>query len=202
MSKIFENDRHVSLGRRLFFSDVGKATLSASAVALIAGCDSMAARQTTQMPSDPMQDVAILNVALGLEHQAIGAYQLGAESGLLQPAVLTTAVLFQTHHKEHRDGLESTIRKLGGTPVESKTLQAYAQELDAAAIKNQTDILMLAHRLEKEAADAYLGVIPSFQDGALSEMGGRVACDEAMHWTVLQQALGMPLPAHSLSFGA
>ncbi len=44
------------------------------------------------------QDVAILNVALALEHEAIGTYQLGAESGLLQPAVLQTAVLFQSQH--------------------------------------------------------------------------------------------------------
>ena len=59
-------------------------------------------------------DVNILNVALGLEHEAIGAYQLGAESGLLQKPVLDVAVLFQGQHKEHRDALVATVRKMGG----------------------------------------------------------------------------------------
>ena len=40
-------------------------------------------------------DVGILNVALGLEFEAINAYQLGAQSGLLQKPVLEIAVKFQ-----------------------------------------------------------------------------------------------------------
>ena len=59
-------------------------TLSAVAVALLAGKDSMA----QGMGGDVSKDVSILNVALGLEHEAINAYQLGAGSGLLQKPVL------------------------------------------------------------------------------------------------------------------
>ena len=43
--------------------------------------------------------------ALGLEHQAINAYQLGAESGLLEDGVLGVAVAFQSQHKGHADVL-------------------------------------------------------------------------------------------------
>ena len=43
------------------------------------------------------------------------------------------------------------------------------------------------------AANAYLGVIPSFEDSALAQVSGRLAADETMHWTVLAQALGQPL---------
>lgn len=39
----------------------------------------------------PAKDVGILNVALGLEHEAINAYRLGAGSGLLQKPVLEVA---------------------------------------------------------------------------------------------------------------
>jgi malate/lactate dehydrogenase len=122
----------VETSRRAFLSDTGKATLSATAVALIAGCQSMA---QTAGRADPMADVNILNVALGLEHEAIMAYQLGAESGLLQKPVLDVAVLFQSHHKAHADALTATVRKLGGRPVESKTKAEYATALNAASIR-------------------------------------------------------------------
>ena len=89
--------------RRSFLRGAGKVTLSAGGVALLAGCGNMALAEMRS--GDESQDTDILNVALSLEHEAIGAYQLGAESGLLQKAVLDTAVLFQSQHKTHRDTL-------------------------------------------------------------------------------------------------
>ena len=188
--------------RRMFMSGLGKSALSATAVALIVGCESIAAQKGKQMAANPAQDVGILNVALGLEHEAIGAYQLGAESGLLQKPVLDVAVLFQSQHKEHRDALIGAIETFGGTPVEAKPIGEYAEALKAGTLKSQTDVLKLAARLERGAANAYLGVIPSFEDSSLAQVSGRLAADETMHWTVLAQALGQPLPQMALSFGA
>lgn len=185
--------------RRAFFRAAGAATLSATAVALLAGCESMAQGSSGSMS---MSDVNILNVALGLEHEAINAYQLGAESGLLQQAVLNTAVGFQSHHKEHRDALIATIRKMGGTPVAEKPKAEYAQALNAASLRNQTDILKLAQRLERGAANAYLGVIPSFSDKGLAQVAARLAADETMHWTALTSAMAEMLPQKALTFGA
>jgi rubrerythrin len=74
--------------------------------------------------------------------------------------------------------------------------------LKVASLKNQRDVLTLAARLERGAANAYLGVIPSFADPALAQVAGRLAADETMHWTVLAQALSQPLPTNALSFGA
>jgi rubrerythrin len=174
----------------------GGATLTAAALAVIGGCETMA------QGSAAANDVQILNVALGLEHEAIMAYQLGAESGLLQPAVVTTAVAFQSHHKEHRDALMAAIRKLGGAPVVEKTKDEYARALKAASLKTQGDVLNLAARLERGAANAYIGVIPAFGDKGLAQVAARLAADETMHWTALWSALGQPLPQKSLSFGA
>ena len=188
--------------RRLFFSGLGKATLSATAVALIVGCESMAANSGKQTAAHTGKDVDILNVALGLEHEAIGAYQLGAESGLLQKPVLDVAVLFQSQHKEHRDALIGAIEKFGGKPVASKPMNEYASALNAGSLKSQTDVLTLAAKLERGAANAYLGVIPSFEEYGLAQVAGRLAADETMHWTVLAQALNQPLPMNALSFGA
>jgi rubrerythrin len=174
------------------------ATLSAVAVALLAGRDALAQGQK----ADTSKDVGILNVALGLEHEAINAYQLGAGSGLLQKPVLDVAVQFQGHHKTHRDALIATIQKLGGTPVAEKSLDDYAKALNAAALKSQADVLDLATRLELGATNAYLGVIPAMGDRDLAKVAARLAADETMHFTVLTSALGRPLPPGALSFGA
>lgn len=186
-------------GRRLFMNHAGQLSLSAAAIGLLSGAPGLASAQSsTSMASD----VGILNVALGLEHEAINAYQLGATSGLLQKPVLDVAVLFQSHHKAHRDALIATIEKLGGKPVMEKKLDDYAQALNAASIKSQADILALAARLELGATNAYLSVIPSFKDAKLGQVAARLAADETMHFTALTSALGKALPVNALSFGA
>jgi hypothetical protein len=187
----------IAPARRAFFGRAGKATLSVAAISLLAGNEVLA-----QGAAGTTQDVNILNVALGLEHEAINAYQLGAQSGLLLKPVLDVAVLFQSHHKAHRDALIATIRKLGGTPVAEKSIEEYAQALKANTLKSQADVLDLAARLEMGATNAYLGVIPSFKDAGLAKVAGRLAADETMHWSILANALGRPMPAGALSFGA
>jgi rubrerythrin len=182
--------------RRRFLGTTG--LLSASAVALLAGREALA----QGMDGDPAKDASILNVALGLEHEAINAYQLGAGSGLLQKPVLALALQFQGHHKAHRDALAATIRKLGGTPVAEMKPEDYARALDAQKLKTQADVLALAARLELGAANAYLGVIPAFGERELAHVAGRLAADETMHYTALEGALGRPLPVAALSFGA
>jgi hypothetical protein len=195
--------------RRNFFGKVGVATLSVTALALLDGNEAMAAGMAKKgkgagkkMMHSPADDVNILNVALGLEHEAINAYQLGAGSGLLSKDVLGVAVLFQSHHKAHRDALVATIGKLGGSAVAEKTIDQYAKDLNASAIKGAGDILELARRLELGAANAYLSVIPSLHDKELGKVAARLAADETMHWTILNNAMGGAIPAGALSFGA
>lgn len=182
--------------RRAFIGRTG--TLSAVAVAMLAGKDTLA----QGMGADTSKDVGILNVALGLEHEAINAYQLGAGSGLLQKAVLDVAVRFQADHKAHRDALVATIQKLGGTPAMEKKLDDYAKALNADTLRNQGDVLDLAARLELGAINAYLGVIPAFASKDLAKVAARLAADETMHYILLNNAMGRPLPAGALSFGA
>jgi rubrerythrin len=185
--------------RRGFLLRTGHLSLSATAVALLGGAATASHAQSSMAMSG---DVSILNVALGLEHEAIAAYQLGAGSGLLSKGVLDVAVAFQGHHKAHRDALAATIQKMGGTPVAEKKLDDYARALNAASLKNQADVLMLAAKLELGATNAYLGVIPSFKDNKLGQIAARLAADETMHYTALQGALGQALPGGALSFGA
>ena len=180
--------------RRGFIGSTAK--LSAVAIALLGG------REVLAQGSGSMSDVNILNTALGLEWEGINAYTLGAQSGLLQKPVLDVAVRFQADHKEHADTLAGAVRKLGGKPVEPKALAEYAKALKADTLKSQNDVLDLAARLELGATNAYIGVIPSFKDRGLAQVAARLAADEVMHWTILNNALGRPLPAGGMPFGA
>ncbi len=175
----------VNTARRAMLARSG-AVLSGAAVALLAGRDALAA----QSPGGA-GDIRILNTALGAEYEAIAAYQVGAESGLLQKPVLDLAVTFQGQHKEHADVLAQTVRKLGGTPVAAKA----KYEFPVATLKTQADVLAFAAKLEQGAVSAYLGAVPLFGERDLAKAAASILGDEAMHWAVLRQALGMaPVP--------
>lgn len=177
--------------RRSLIKGAGGVTLSAVAISLLAGCDSMAADR--QMAANPGSDVDILNSALGLEYQAIAAYQVGAESGLLQKPVLALAVQFQGDHKQHAQLLASTVAKLGGTAVAAKKPADYHFPVDT--LKSQADVLRFAAGLEKGAASAYLGAVPLFANKDLARAAASILGDETMHWAVLRNALGEnPVP--------
>lgn len=190
------------LNRRQVLRGAGTAVLSVSAIAALSNLPATALAHEGEPNEDTAQDIAILNVALTLEHEAIAAYQLGAESGLLEEAVLKTAVLFQDHHKEHRDALVSTINTLGGRATQAYELNDYAAAMGAEQLATARDVLELAAKLEYGAANAYLGALPQFGSSELATVAARLAADETMHWTALSQALGKPLPANALSFGA
>lgn len=176
------------------------ALLSAAAISALA--DTPAALAAAKGSAASSGDVDILNVALGLEHEAIAAYSIGAGSGLLSPDVLKVAVLFQGHHKGHRDALVATIQKLGGKPVAALADADYAKKLDVAnTVKSATDVLRLAQKLEKGAANAYIGVIPAFGSKDLAKVAGQLAADEATHWALLSNALGDSLPTAPFIFG-
>jgi rubrerythrin len=177
-----------ALARRTLLARSGQMALSATAIALLAGNEALAAQS-----KDATGDVTILNTALSAEQEAIAAYQVGAESGLLQKPVLDLAVTFQGHHKAHADLLAGTIRKLGGTPGAAKKPADYHFPTDK--LKSQADVLRFAADLEKGAVSAYLGAIPLFKNRDLAKAAGSILGDEAMHWAVLRQALGdAPVP--------
>ncbi len=175
--------------RRKFLMQAGTATFSATAVALLSGCTSQVANAESSTSTD--QDVRILNTAISAEHEAVAAYQLGAESGLLEPGTLKVAVKFQGHHKEHIDALSSAVNSLGGNPVEAKTAYNFPIE----KLKQQSDVLEFAAGLERGAVSAYAGAIPIFDNRDLSAAAASILADEAMHWAILRNALGLdPVP--------
>ncbi len=186
----FLSIRTPAQARRLFLTQSGL-VLSGAAVALLAGRDALAAKSGAK-PSD----TNVLNTALAAELEAVAAYQVGAESGLLQKPVLDLAVTFQGHHKEHADVLAKTIQKLGGKPVSAKSKYQFPVE----KLKSQADVLRFAAGLEQGAVSAYLGAVPLFGNRDLAKAAASILGDEAMHWAVLRNALGeAPVPSAFVS---
>jgi rubrerythrin len=171
--------------RRAFMGKAGALTLSAAAVALLSGRESLAAGTEATK-----HDIDILNTALGAEHQAIAAYQVGAESGLLSKPVLAVAVKFQSDHKEHAALLDTTIKKLGGSPHTAMKPADYKFPTDQ--LKSEKDVLKFAAGLEKGAVSAYLGAVPLFGNKDLAKAAASILGNEAMHWALLLNALGEP----------
>ena len=188
----FANDPVLPASRRGFLKSSSGLLLSGTAIALLSGREALARGKGSAREGD----VRILNTALGAELEAVAAYQVGAESGLLQKPVLDLAVAFQGHHKQHAEVLEKTIRKLGGSPVKAKEKYTFPTE----TLKTQADVLRFAASLEKGAVSAYLGAIPVFHDRDLSKAAGSILGDESMHWAVLRQAVGeAPVPVAFMS---
>ena len=181
---VLANDPAALEARRSFLGKSGL-LLSGAAVALLAGQEALAA---TKGGKSTAEDVRILNSALGAEFEAIAAYQVGAESGLLQKPVLDLAVTFQGHHKEHADILGKTIAKLGGKAVSAKEKYTFPTD----TLKTQMDVLRFAASLEKGAVSAYLGAVPLFGNRDLARAAASILGDEAMHWAILRNALGEP----------
>jgi len=178
--------------RRTFLGQSGS-VLSVSAIALLAGCDTMAVAANRKAdPDTPGSDVLILNTALAAEYEGVAAYQVGAESGLLQKNVLDLAVQFQGHHKAHADLLAATVKKLGGTAAAPKTRYAFPTD----KLTTQADVLRFAAQLEGGAVTAYLGAVPVLNDRELARAAASILGDEAMHLAVLRYALGEnPVPS-------
>jgi hypothetical protein len=191
MTELLQPSFRLFTGRRSFLTGSAGAVLSAAAVALLAGRETRAA-------GGAASDANILNTMLGSEYEAVAAYQVGADSGLLQKPVLDLALEFQGQHRAHADFLEKTVKRLGGKPVKPRPAAAY--KFPVATLKSQADVLRFAADLEHGAATAYLNTVPRFASRDIAKDVASILGDEAMHWAILRQALGEdPVPKAYIS---
>jgi len=143
------------------------------------------------------KDVQILNTALGAELEAIAAYQVGAQSNLLQKPALDLALTFQGHQQGTRraagqDGREA--RRQGGGRKGELRLSGGAAEVAGrrAALRRQARA-----RRRQRVSRCGCRCLPTAicRKAAASILG-----DEAMHWAVLRQVLGeAPVPTAFVS---
>lgn len=137
-------------------------------------------------PGRAPSDVALLNVALELEHTAVYAYGLAAGSGLLSAGVLQVGGTFKAAHETHRAALEGAIKDLRGNPIPARK----SYDLSAFDLKTEKDVLRLALFLEMKAATTYQKALAQFRHKRLLDAAGRILGDEVSHAAVLRAALG------------
>lgn len=208
-----------SAGRRRFLRASGAATMALGTAALLSGCetwDSMLdtpppprrsqqeqqqQQQAQQARPDLAADAQLLNTMLRTEHEINAAYQIALDSRRLNRNVVPAVQLFQSHHRDHREGLAATIRAFGAEPVAARPQQEYVQALEAANLRTQADVLRMLARAEQSTANSYLGQVGAFQDRRLATIASRLAADDVMHWTALAGLMQEQLPGNALSFG-
>jgi hypothetical protein len=196
-----------SLARRRFIAIAGTAALTATTAGLLAAGSALGAeakpKPKTATSATPKTSTAqSLNRVLGLEWELVAAYAWFRRSGLLSTAATAYAENFLGHHQAHVERLSGAIKAAGGKPVPAKSDAAYIASLKLSALKSPQDIMKLALRLEKGAADAYLGMVASLPNLALAQVVARLGADNAMHWGVIADGLGTPMPQKAMSFGA
>ena len=190
----------IQSGRRGFLRTAGLAVAGAGALAAT-GLPALAATGRHKAMAPHNNDITVLQGALALEHEGIAAYTLAGGTGLLSPDVLKVALNFLGHHKGHRDALAKLIESAGASPVQPKTNAEYTTELNLGSLKSQADVLVFAAGLEKGAANAYVGQVAALTDHKLAHLFAQLSADEAVHWAVLDGALGHAVPANAFLFG-
>lgn len=137
------------------------------------------------------EDIKIVNIALGLEYQAIYAYDVAASTGLLSAGTKGVALLFQSQHKEHAALEENAIKQLGGTPVARQEKYDLG---DLSGIKTEKDLLTFALGKEAGAASAYMGVLSMLSNKDLIPVVAGIGANEAQHAALLRFAMGEANP--------
>lgn len=140
------------------------------------------------------KDIEILNQALGAERFAIAAYEIAAGTGLLSEGVIQVAKTFQSHHGQHAHKIHETIINLGGEPIKALSQEEYIKQLPTTLV-DEKSIVHYALTLEKGATITYLNAIPEFENHKITQAAASILGDEAMHWAVLRNALGLA-PVH------
>jgi len=185
--------------RRVFLRDAGLVLGGAGILAMTLPVRARAS--TKHHGDDTAADVGIMQGALAIEHEGIAAYQLAGASGLLKPDTLKIALLFQGHHKQHRDALSALITSAGAKPVRPKSDAEYTKDLNLGMLKTETDVVEFATKLELGATNAYAGQVAALHDHKLVHLFTQLSSDEAVHWTTLNNAAGTPIPAKAFLFG-
>lgn len=144
-------------------------------------------------------DIALLDALLGIEHATLVVYRDAATCNLLDPALQDAAARHAADHRAHRELLAATIRRLGGKPHDAVQGR---EPGEGAGWRSAAEAVDVIARHERAGADACLRFVPALRDRQLAKIVARIAADEAMHWTLLNAALGRRPPGAALSFGA
>jgi hypothetical protein len=132
-------------------------------------------------------DIAILNAALGLEHEAIGLYADALSRGLVPSGLREYAVEFKGAHEGHRDTQLDILRERGVTATAPHKVDPIREAVAGDAVIRR----LLS--VEAAAESAYLRLIGHIRTSDYLLSAGFIVVDEARHQTIWRRALGLSI---------
>lgn len=139
------------------------------------------------LPRNEETDIAILNAALGLEHEAIGLYGDALSRDLVPTGLRDYAVEFKGAHEGHRDTQIEILRERGVTATEPHKVDPI-REASAG-----DPVLRRLLSIEAAAESAYLRLIGQIRTNDYLLSAGFIVVDEARHQTIWRRALGLSI---------
>jgi len=178
--------------RRRLIAGASGLTLTGVALGLLSGCTGIAIGETKS--GGAVDDAAIVNSVLGLEYQAVAAYDAALAGGALAEPDAAMAQAFRADHAKHAAAMVRTVIRLQGKPVAARAASEY--RFAAAGLTSRDDALRFLVAFEQGLALAYLGAVPAFAEKDLAKGAAGILGVESMHWSALRSALGeIPVPA-------
>ncbi len=166
--------------REFIFRAVRNASVPAAILGVIEG-------QALALPKNEETDIAILNAALGLEHEAIGLYANALSRNLVPAGLRDYAVEFKGAHEGHRDTQIEILRERGVTAGPPHKVDPIRETTAGDAVVSR----LLS--IEAAAESAYLRLIGQIRTTDYLLSAGFIVVDEARHQTIWRRALGLSI---------
>lgn len=165
--------------------------LLAGALMGVGGALGLSSVSTRSSSAQGNADVAILNAAIDLEHQAIWAYTTTAgkvTTSDVGKTLLAVAMKNVTDHEMHRDALAAAITDLGATPSPARDSYDLSSYIDAQEgnLDSDANIAKLALALEYDAALAYIDAFSQLTSTDLVAAASTIGPAEVAHATQIR----------------
>ena len=139
------------------------------------------------LPRNEETDIAILNAALAIEHEAIGLYGDALARNLVPAGLREYAVEFKGAHEGHRDTQVEILRERGVTAMAPRAVGSIREPSAGDAVIRR----LLS--VEAAAESAYLRLIGHIRTSDYLLSAGFIVVDEARHQTIWRRALGFSI---------
>jgi rubrerythrin len=137
------------------------------------------------LPRSEETDMAVLQAAVMLEHEAIAIYELGLKHNLFPAGLRSYAVEFRGDHLGHRDTQLSITEERGGRPA--LALAHY----DLPTPRSGDEMIRFALDIEDAAQRAYTAVISQIRGKDYLLSAAFILVDEIRHLTIWRRVLGL-----------
>lgn len=151
----------------------------------LAGCAALGPAEPK--PRDAADDLALLDNLLGLQNEAVAAYDFVRGAGVLDGAERDQATLFAADHVKHAEALARSIERLGGAAVVAAK-RNYG--FSAGAVARRADAIDFLIGIEQGLTLACLGAVPAFVARGFAKDTAAMLGVAAMHWAFWRRALG------------